>query len=131
LNTLRRDIVPRLLEEVPDQPSRQQLYEDPCLYRFILVFDREGYSPAFFYEMCSKHRIACLTYHKHPDEPWPEQWFTEHEVTMPGGEVVTMPLCEMGSCVGSGKPEFVFGFGYRKLFLYDDHFFDMLVFGLL
>ena len=103
LNTLRRDIVPRLLEEVPDQPSEQQLYEDPCLCRFILVFDREGYSPAFFHEMWSKHRVACLTYHKHPSEPWPEQWFTEHEVTMPGGEVVTMQLCEMGSCVGSGK----------------------------
>jgi len=93
LNTLRRDIVPRLRKEVPDQPSRQQLYEDPCLCRFILVFDREGYSPAFFHEMWSKHRIACLTYHKHPDKPWPEQWFTEHEVIMPGGEVVTMPLC--------------------------------------
>jgi hypothetical protein len=103
LNTLRRDIVPRLLEEVPDQPSGRQLYEDPYLCRFILVFDREGYSPAFFHEMWSKHRIGCLTYHKHPGEPWPEQWFTEHEITMPGGEVITMPLCEMGSFVGSGK----------------------------
>ena len=103
LNTLRCDIVPRLLEEVPDQPTGQQLDENPYLCRFILVFDREGYSPAFFHEMRSKHRVACLTYHKHPGEPWPEQWFTEHEVTMPGGEVVTMQLCEMGSCVGSGK----------------------------
>jgi len=80
LNTLRRDIVPRLLEEVPDQPSWQQLEQDPYLCRFVLVFDREGYSPAFFHEMWSKHRVACLTYHKHPDKPWPEQWFTEHEV---------------------------------------------------
>jgi transposase len=103
LNTLRRDIVPRLLQEVPNQPSQQQLYKNPCLCRFVLVFDREGYSPAFFHEMWSKHRVACLTYHKHPGEPWPEQWFTEHEVTMPGGEVVMMKLCEMGSCVGSGK----------------------------
>jgi transposase len=103
LNTLRYDIVPRLLEEVPDQPSGQRLYEEPCLCRFILVFDREGYSPFFFHEMWSKHRVACLTYHKHPGEPWPEQWFTEHVVTMPGGEAVTMLLCEMGSCVGSGK----------------------------
>jgi len=103
LNTLRHDIVPRLLEEVPDQPTQQQLDQASYLSRFTLVFDREGYSPAFFHEMWSKHRVACLTYHKHPDEPWLEQWFTEHEVTMPGGEVVTMPLCEMGSCVGSGK----------------------------
>ena len=103
LNTLRRDIVPRLLNQVPDQPTEQQLDQDPCLCRFILVFDREGYSPAFFHEMWSNHRVACLTYHKHPSDPWPEQWFTEHEVTMPGGEVITMQLCEMGSCVGSGK----------------------------
>lgn len=44
-----------------------------------------------------------MTYHKHPGEPWPEQWFSEHEVAMPNGEVVKMRLCEMGSLVGSGK----------------------------
>jgi len=103
LKTLRNDVVPRLLEEVPNQPGRQQLEQEPYVCRFVLVFDREGYSPAFFQEMWSKHRIACLTYHKHPGKPWPEQWFTKHEVTMPGGEVITMKLCEMGSCVGSGK----------------------------
>jgi len=103
LNTLRNDIVPRLLDDVPDQPSQQQLAENPSLCRFVLVFDREGYSPAFFAEMWSKHRIGCLTYHKHPGEPWPEQCFTEHKVTMPAGEVIDMRLCEMGSYVGSGK----------------------------
>ena len=103
LATLRNDIVPRLLKEVPYQPSEQQLNENPCLCRFVLVFDREGYSPAFFQEMWSNHRIGCQTYHKHPGEPWPEQWFTDHEVTMPGGEVVKMRLCEMGSLVGSGN----------------------------
>ncbi len=103
LEALRSDIVPRLLEDVPNQPSQQQLKQDPILCRFILVFDREGYSPAFFDEMWSKYRVACLTYHKFPDKPWPEEWFSEHEVTMPGGEVVKMKLCEMGSPVGSGK----------------------------
>ena len=102
LATLRNDIVPRLLKEVPYQPSEQQLNEEPCLCRFVLVFDREGYSPAFFQEMWSTHRIGCQTYHKHPGEPWPEQWFTDHEVRMPGGELVKMRLCEMGSWVGSG-----------------------------
>ena len=88
LTTLRDDIVPRLLQDVPDQPSEQQLEENPYLCRFVLVFDREGYSPAFFKEMWNRHRIGCMTYHKYPGESWPEQWFTEHEVTMPGGEVV-------------------------------------------
>jgi len=103
LNTLRNDIVPRLLDDVPDQPSQEQLEENPSLCRFVLVFDREGYSPAFFAEMWREHRIGCLTYHKHPGEPWPEQWFTEHKVPMPAGEVIDMRLCEMGSYVGSGK----------------------------
>jgi len=40
LNTLRHDIVPRLLEEVPDQPTQQQLDQAPYLSRFTLVFDR-------------------------------------------------------------------------------------------
>ncbi len=103
LKTLRRDIVPRLLNDVPDQPSQEQLDENLSLCRFILVFDREGYSPTFFAEMWNEHRIGCLTYHKHPEGPWPEELFTEHTVTMPSGEVIDMRLCEMGSYVGSGK----------------------------
>ena len=51
LKTLRRDIVPRLLEMVPKQPSEEHLRNDPLLHRFIVIFDREGYSPAFFKEM--------------------------------------------------------------------------------
>jgi transposase len=105
LATLRQDIVPRLLQDVPNQPSEQQLEENPYLCRFVLVFDREGYSPAFFKQMWNRHRIGCMTYHKHPGELWPEQWFTEQELTMPGGEVVKMRLCEMGSLVGSGKDQ--------------------------
>jgi hypothetical protein len=103
LNTLRSDIVPRLLEEIPDQPSPEQLAENPYLCRFVLVFDREGYSPVFFSQMWREHRVACLTYHKHPGESWPEQWFTDQVVTMPSGEVIEMQLCEMGSWVGSGE----------------------------
>lgn len=103
LKTLQNDIVPRLLKDIPDQPTEQELSANPQQCRFILVFDREGYSPAFFKKMWQKHRISCMTYHKHPGEDWPEKWFTEHEVTMPNGETVTMELAEMGSLVGSGE----------------------------
>jgi hypothetical protein len=103
LETLRNDIVPRLISDVPNQPTDLELKEKPNLCRFILVFDREGYSPAFFGEMWRKHRIACLTYHKHPGDPWPLDLFAKQEATMPSGEVVEMSLCEMGSLVGSGK----------------------------
>jgi len=103
LKTLREDIIPRLLKEIPNQPTESELEANAILSRFILVFDREGYSPAFFDEMWRDHRIGCITYHKHPGDPWPEEWFTQHEVVMPSGETVELKLCEMGSLVGSDK----------------------------
>lgn len=103
LKTLKEDIVPRLLKDVPNQPSDSELVDNPLLSRFILVFDREGYSPDFFEEMWREHRIGCITYHKHPGDAWPEEWFAEHEVVSPAGEISEMRLCEMGSLVGSGK----------------------------
>ena len=103
LKTLENDIVPRLLEDIPNQPMEQELRDNPYLCRFILVFDREGYSPAFFQNMWQDHRIGCVTYHKHPDGLWPEDWFNEQKLTMPNGEEASMRLAEMGSAVGSGK----------------------------
>lgn len=103
LQTLQTDIVPRLLRDVPGQPSEQELNDNPQKCRLILVFDREGYSPAFFKKMWLDHRIGCMTYHKHPGEDWPVEWFVKQEVSMPNGETVTMELAEMGSLVGSGK----------------------------
>ena len=101
LEALQSDIVPRLLKDVPGQPTDEQLKADPYLSRFVIIFDREGYSPAFFRQMWQDHRIACITYHKYPKEAWPESWFTETEVTMPNGEVVSMKLAERGSWIGS------------------------------
>ncbi len=103
LEVLRSDIVPRLLRDVANQPSEQELHKNPNLCRFVLVFDREGYSPEFFAEMWQEYRIACITYHKHPRDIWPKQWFRQENFIMPGGESVTMRLAEMGSLVGSGK----------------------------
>ena len=103
LKTLRDDIVPRLLNDISGQPSQEELEVNTHRCRFVLVFDREGYSPAFFRDMWKNHRIGYISYHKHPQEVWPDDWFVKHEVTMPNGEIVTMHLAEMGSLVGSGK----------------------------
>jgi hypothetical protein len=46
LEALRSDVVPRLLKEVPGQSTDEQLEADPYLSRFVIIFDREGYSPA-------------------------------------------------------------------------------------
>jgi hypothetical protein len=95
LAVLREEVVPRLLEDVPHQPTPEQLTVDRSLSRFGLVFDREGYSPAFFKEMWEK-RIACYTYRKCVREQWLECEFEEKQVVFPNGEVSTMKLAERG-----------------------------------
>ena len=99
LATLKSDIVPRLLAEVPGQPSEEELATDPYRHRFTLVFDREGYSPDFFQSMWAL-RIACQTYHKYPSEEWPVSEFAEEVVELPHGESVPMRLAERGTRLG-------------------------------
>jgi transposase-like protein len=103
LEALQSDIVPRLLREVPNQPTEQDLIKDPYRHRFVIVFDREGYSPAFFKDMWTKHRIACITYHKYPKDTWPEEYFQETQVTLANGEQPMLMLAEMGSWIGDRK----------------------------
>jgi hypothetical protein len=66
IQTLENDIVPQLLKDTPElsPESLQNRYAS----RLTLVFDREGYSPAFFRRLWETHRIACMTDHKHPEE---------------------------------------------------------------
>jgi len=105
LQVIENDIMPRLLSDVPNQPSEDELLNTPKLSRFHLIFDREGYSPAFFARLWKDHRIGCISYHKHPGDPWSEQEFNPQQVTMPNGEIVEMKLAERGSLVGSGKQQ--------------------------
>jgi hypothetical protein len=99
LQVLENDIIPRLETDVPNQPSAEQLAADPLLHRFTVVFDREGYSPNFFATMKDR-RIACLTYHKHPGEDWPEHEFSPTEVRLVSGETTTIRLAERGTRFG-------------------------------
>ena len=103
LEAIKSDIVPRLLEEVPNQPTQAELDADLNRCRFVIVFDREGYSPAFFQEMWQRHRIACITYHKFPKDDWPQEEFAETQVTLPRGETISLKLAERGSRVGDKK----------------------------
>ena len=71
--------------------------------RFVILFDREGYSPKFFKEMWQTHRIACITYHKYPKDDWPADEFAEVETTLPNGERVSLKLAERGTWIGDRK----------------------------
>jgi transposase-like protein len=115
LEAIRNDIIPRLLQDVPRQPSQEELDRDPHRHRFVLLFDREGYSPAFFKEMWQEHRIACTTYHKFPKADWPESEFHDTEVLLADGERVVMKLAERGSWIGSRADERLWVREVRKL----------------
>ncbi|RLB76845.1 MAG: hypothetical protein DRH24_17230 [Deltaproteobacteria bacterium] len=99
LEIIRREIVPRLEQDVPNQPSEAELEANRWLFRFALVFDREGYSPVFFLEMLKK-RIVCYTYRKYQSEDWRRDEFSRHEVKFPNGEVVELELAERGTLLG-------------------------------
>jgi hypothetical protein len=99
LSVLEGEVAPRLLREVPGQPSEEELAADPYQHRFTMIFDREGYSPEFFQRM-GKLRIACQTYHKHPQGDWPAEEFVEQVVKMPHGGPVRMMLAERGIQLG-------------------------------
>ena len=101
LKMLREEIVPRLLEEVPGQPSPAELEANAHLGRFTLVFDREGYSPDFFREMW-EHRVACQTYRKYPQDEWPESEFHACRLSLPYGRQVEMKLAERGLRLSNG-----------------------------
>ena len=101
LTVLRQSILPRLKEEIPGQPSAGQLEADPYLSRFTIVCDRAVYSPEFFAE-AKAERIAVITYHKFPGPAWAAEEFTEREVTLVNGEVVTLALAERGTQLSNG-----------------------------
>jgi len=102
LQTIEKDIIPQLLEAVPLPDG---FNENRRMARLEMLFDREGYSPAFFKKMWQDHRIACTTYHKFPKNPWPESEFKEVAVTHPNGEMSFMKLAERKTYFASVKFE--------------------------
>lgn len=101
LQVLEEEIVPRLEQEVPGQPSAEQLAADPTRNKFLLVFDREGYSPDALARFKAR-RIGCITYHKHPGADWPESEFTEQAVPLIHGNEEKMWLAERRTTLSNG-----------------------------
>jgi hypothetical protein len=101
LKVLAEQIVPRLLAEVPGQPSAEALAAHPRRARFTMIFDRAGYSPEFFAQQWER-RIAVITYHKFPAEPWGVHEFSRQKVRLVHGEEVELELAERGVCLRNG-----------------------------
>lgn len=100
IKVIENDILSRLDKDVPNQPGAVALSENRLLHRYTLVFDREGYSPAFLARLKAK-RIACMTYHKYPGTDWPQEEFQSCLVEMEGMQQVEIKLAERGSCLSN------------------------------
>ena len=101
IEVLREHIVPRLKAEAPGQLSETELAADPQAIRFVLVFDREGYSPELF-AWLKAQRIAVLTYHKYPGADWPVSDFTKQPVLLANGEEAKLSLAERSIVLSNG-----------------------------
>jgi hypothetical protein len=101
LKVLEEEIVPRLEKEVPNQPTAQALAADPKLDKFLLVFDREGYSPQALQRL-KERRIGCLTYHKHPGPDWPAEEFQLGTVPLAHGNQEQLKLAERRTVLSNG-----------------------------
>jgi len=82
--TLLDEIVPELLTHVPMQPSDAELDADPLRHRFVVVFDREGFSGPLLSKLWEQ-RIGAITYRKWVKDLWPEADFEQVDVPIPGG----------------------------------------------
>ena len=108
IKTITNEIIPELDKSVPHQPSEHELSENPHLHRYMLVFDREGYSVPFFIELKEK-RISFCTYRKNVKDKWDISEFKEYTVQDKSGEKVSMQLAERGIYLTAkkekGEPE--------------------------
>lgn len=69
-------------------------------HRLALVVDRAACSPDFFKRMHDK-QIACLTYHKYPAPPWPEDEFQMQSVPLVSGQIVSSLMKQLRSRTAS------------------------------
>lgn len=81
------EILPQLKESISIPVSKEALEKDPLLPRFILVFDREAYSPSFFKKLWQEHRVAVITYNKNVKDNWSIEEFKEVTTEVIGKEV--------------------------------------------
>ena len=114
VKVLEEEIIPRLEQEIPNQPTEEELKANPLLPRFTIIVDREGYSPEFTARLWKK-RIAIQTYHKYPEEDWDKDEFKQYSAKMPSGEPIDLKLAERGSYIGKKKREKKKGIWVREI----------------
>lgn len=100
LEMLEKQIIPRLLNDMPSKYTQQELLDDPDLPRFTIVFDREAYSPVFFQKLWDEYRIAVITYRKNVKDEWDKTYFSQHTVDIDNIDT-KMELAEKRVCLNN------------------------------
>jgi hypothetical protein len=95
IQTIKENLLAKFNSDVPNQPTQEELVENKYKSRYMLVFDREGYSPDFFYDLWQE-RISIATYKKNVTDKWDDAEFTQHTGTLPFGTQKTIALAERG-----------------------------------
>jgi len=95
IQTIKENLLDKFNSDVSNQPTQQELAENKYISRYMLVFDREGYSPDFFYDLW-QDRISIATYKKNVTDKWDDEEFTEHTGILPFGTQKTIALAERG-----------------------------------
>jgi len=95
-----RRIIPQLQETVllPTHPPSDDDRTPVCTF----VFDREAYSPTFFFLLWQQYRIAVITYRKNVQDSWPVECF-QPVVASVLQQSVSMHVCERQTVLG-GHP---------------------------
>ena len=97
-DAIEQHIVPALIEDTKNIAPG----EDSTQPRFTIIFDREGYEPAFFAKLWEDHRVAVITYRKNIKDKWDKADFKSVETQVNDAKVI-MQLCEKPVTLGKSS----------------------------
>ncbi len=96
IETIKKEIIPQLQLDVPNQPDAKELESNPMVCKFMIITDRECYSPEFIGDLWDA-RISMATYKKNVKDKWDEAEFSEYEELDANGNTIKVWLAERGT----------------------------------
>jgi len=104
IGTIKKEILPQLKSDIPNQPNAKELEANPLLNKFMIITDRECYSPEFMGDLWTE-RISMTTYKKNVKDKWDDAEFIEYEELDDSGNTVKVWLAERGTLLEYTKKE--------------------------
>ncbi len=104
IETIKKEIIPQLKSDIPNQADAKELEANPMLSKFMIVTDRECYSPEFIADLWDE-RVSMTTYKKNVKDQWDDAEFYEYEELDENGNIVKVCLAERGTLLEYNKKE--------------------------